>query len=286
MQLPADDEVSPDEEDTERSPLKPTSEVGSGVQMTTQQARADWSASPSRSPKPTGRRNCIRGAASDSDRVVDSGGSEDDSGGSAATPGDSDDAASGTASPNVPAVPKAKRRLGLNAGGAILKRVGWRGSGFRRDGGADIGAEELAAAGDAEAAGAEGDGSTAAPESAQRAAQRELEQAAARLAVGLTERVRPQFTPPAEQVKVEAALYVLPRVGLFKWLSSRLDSEADAVRSTQPMTELYDGLYVEEMPPSSTRSLQVYRGHTRIPTQCFFLPVSPRIQLLVFGMVA
>ena len=226
---------------TERSPLKPKSEAGLAKTATRRAAIRG----------PESRSRC---AGADSDE--ESAESDRESAASAASAATPDSDAPVSDSP-TPAAPKAKRRLGLNAGGGILKRAGRRGA-ANPTGSAS--AEEEHHSGDADA---EECASSAAPASAQRAAERGLEQTAARLAVGLTERVRPRFTPPAAQVLAESAQCVLPRVGVFNWLGS----EADGATFTRPMAELYDGLYVEEMPPSSTRSLQVCcrRGLVMLP---------------------
>eukprot|EP00966_Prymnesium_polylepis_P114774 2652645-Prymnesium_polylepis.1 len=52
-------------------------------------------------------------------------------------------------------------------------------------------------------------------------------------------------------------MYTLPRVGPLDWLSNRLGGrrEVDGARFTRPMAELYDGLFVEEVPEITSRSI-------------------------------
>ncbi|KAL1524398.1 hypothetical protein AB1Y20_019293 [Prymnesium parvum] len=76
-----------------------------------------------------------------------------------------------------------------------------------------------------------------------------------RLALGLTERRSPRMFPLTQQMQAERTMYTLPRVGLFDWLSLRLGRETEGARYTRPISELHDGLFVDEMPAITSRAL-------------------------------
>ncbi|KAL3923902.1 MAG: hypothetical protein SGPRY_004076 [Prymnesium sp.] len=75
-----------------------------------------------------------------------------------------------------------------------------------------------------------------------------------RLGAGLTQRAPLRVRSAAVQGRAEASLYVAPRLPL-PWLFHTLGTEPEGARFTRPIVELHDGLFVEQMPEITPRSV-------------------------------
>jgi hypothetical protein len=111
--------------------------------------------------------------------------------------------------------------------------------------------EEDAAASDPEPA--DGDGDPA--ETPAAAAGRSASSSEPQLALGLTERVQPQFIDDKKRAEIERDMYRTPRADPLSVLSRRMAGEPQLY--AQPISERNDGLHVEPMPSLPQRSLHL-----------------------------